>query len=145
VYFVPFSDASSTYDGVTARFDTRGGFSDPTSWSFFDIANVRADAVGFTGAAFDGRYVYYVPRATVATAQTGHGLVVRHDTLGDFGHASSWSLFDTQSLGVSAAGFAGGVFDGRFVYLVPFLHSAVARFDARTPPVAMPLSGGSFL
>jgi len=72
MYFVPFNNG--TYDGLIAQFDTKGDLGAASSWSFFNIAkelNVP-DAVGFSGAAFDGQYLYLVPRSghTVARYKT---------------------------------------------------------------------------
>jgi len=59
VYFVP--NFSGTFDGVIARYDTQLAFQSAGSWNTFDVANVNANATGFIGAVFDGRYLYLVP------------------------------------------------------------------------------------
>ncbi|MHC4779328.1 MAG: IPT/TIG domain-containing protein [Planctomycetota bacterium] len=58
-----------------------------TAWSAFDSGR----EAGFFGAAFDGRYVYFVPHEN----NTGkHSEVVRYDTTGGFSVQGSWSSFD---------------------------------------------------
>ncbi len=51
-----------------------------------------------------------------------------------FGAASQWSWFDMSMSNDDAAGYYGAVFDGRYVYLIPYLNNAgnsgvVARYD----------------
>ena len=109
-------------------------FDGPCSWSTFDITAINADAKGFDGAAFDGRYVYFAPRITTSF----DGLVARFDTKGSFGVSSSWSFFDVSTTNPNARGFEGAVFDGRYVYLVPHgnqtgLDGVIARFDTTAP------------
>lgn len=76
VYLVPSFDGS--YDGILARFDTlaTGGFAAGTSWSTFDVSRVNPGAKGFSGAVFDGRFLYLVPNANFLA----DGLVARFDT-----------------------------------------------------------------
>lgn len=88
----------------------------------------------FAGAVFDGRYVYFVPR--------NRARFVRHDVLGGFSDALSWSVGRPDAGNTS---FFGGAFDGRYVYFVPDGAGRVVRFHAREP-AAMPASyAGSFL
>jgi hypothetical protein len=93
-------------------------------WSTFDASSVFAGATDFAGAAFDGRYVYLAPSAG--------GVVTRYDTTGDFEGPMSWSIFDTSTLPSGGAqAFAGAVFDGRFLYLVPSGGGLVVRYDSQ--------------
>src|SRR5262249_42858600 len=97
-----------------------GGYNDITQavhWSTFDAATVRAGIKGFIGAAFDRRYVYFVPGFDNTGAV---GTVLRYDTQGAFDAGTSWSTFDVPSLDARARGFEGAVFDGRYLYLVPY-------------------------
>lgn len=112
VYFVPDSNVYGVYDGAIARFDTHSSFTAASSWSVFDVSSANPSALGFQGAAFDGRYVYLVPASGI------HTTVARFDTQAAFAAAASWAFFDTAGT-ASTMNFAGAVFDGRFVYLVP--------------------------
>ena len=90
---------------------------------------------GFSGAAFDGRYVYFV---TYYNGSAYSGEVSRYDTTAaDFANAASWTTFDASTLNGSAAGFDGIGFDGQNVYLIPNYNGApasvIARFNAKTP------------
>ncbi len=119
VYFAPNAG------GVITRYDTTkssAGFS-KTGWFTFDPALLGIDKQGFSGATFDGRYVYFVPLRDVTDGGSS-GLVVRYDSTAAFAATTSWTTFDTSTIpvsdgGVPARGFSGGVFDGRAMYFVP--------------------------
>jgi hypothetical protein len=113
-----------------------------------------APTTSFRGGAFDGRYVYFVP---FASGNASSGRVYRYDTqaadaggsgggdsglagIATFGSAAAWSTYDTRPANASALGFAGGVYDGQFVYFVPDenlgagnggFSGTVARYDTR--------------
>lgn len=139
VYFAPSAN------GLVVRVDTSSSadFTKTAAWSTFDtmtIPGLGASAPrAFAGAAFDGRFVYFVPHA--ATAAFG-GVVARYEVSGEFTSAAAWSTFDMSTLsadgGPSTKGFSGAVSDGRYLYFVPFQNDAgpygrVVRFD--TTPV----------
>ncbi len=128
VYFAP-STTDDQYAGVAARYDTQSVFTSTNGWSTFDQKTITANAKGFCGAAYDGRYVYFVPSESETAIWSG--LVTRYDTHSSFVDGTAWSTLDTSILG--AIGFAGAVFDGRYMYFVPldtFQHDGVvARFD----------------
>jgi len=137
-YMAPYGNQLSS-DGIVPRFDTTAQFSSAGSWATFDATQVNPNAQNFFGAAFDGRYVYFVPQSP--------GLVVtRYDTLGSFGSVSSWSVFDPSTLQPASNGFEGAAFDGQYVYFVPWLDGVFVRFDAKSaaglPP--LPAFHGSF-
>jgi hypothetical protein len=114
VYFVPFGATGNSAHVV--QYDTQGTFTTAGSWATFDITTVSANATGFTGGIFDGRYIYFVPHGPNGNI----GLVARYDTQAAFTSAVSWSVFDATTVSAQATGFASGGFDGRFLYLVPF-------------------------
>jgi predicted small secreted protein len=140
VYFVPYGGAGA-FSGVVVRYDVTAPFGTTASWATFDTASINPQARGFFGGAFDGRYIYLVPYFN----GTAHGMLARYDTHAAFGVAGSWKLFDTTTLDASALGFAGALFDGRYLHLATTGHVAV-RFDAKTPPSMPALPGwrGSF-
>ncbi|HEY5242196.1 MAG TPA: hypothetical protein VIJ22_12045, partial [Polyangiaceae bacterium] len=130
VYTVPYENNVGV-DGVLVRYDTETSFLTATAWTPFDMATINATAEGFTGATFDGRYIYFVPKFKTVTA--------RYDTLAtSLGSKSSWSIYDLSTVTPADAGtpsFAGGAFDGRFVYFIPGTTSAqplgsVVRYDS---------------
>src|SRR5262245_13026406 len=55
----------------------------------------------------------------------GPGGAVYHDMTS----APLWSTFDTTDAYKAAHDFAGGAFDGRYLYLVPSSSGVVARYD----------------
>ncbi len=140
VYLAPTMGAPRS---VVARYDTQASFTAPASWSTFEVTTLNADAWGFNGSAFDGRYLYLVPHGNAG----GLSLLVRYDTQASFTAPTSWSTFDTNKVDADTGGFCGAVFDGRYLYLVPWVGVTVARFDAKSPPSMPSLPGfhGSFL
>ncbi len=113
------------YHGITARYDTQADFTTASSWETFDISTVNANAKGFLGAAFDGRYVYYAPYYN-GTAY--HGNVARFDTqdAGGFTSKSAWSTFNLQTVNGNEVGFYAMTFDGRYLYLGQHVNGALA-------------------
>jgi hypothetical protein len=140
LYLSPNSAPSPNF---VLQYDTTGAFN--ASWSTpFDTTLIDSDAKAFGGAAFDGRYVYFVPSGGGAAAKP---IATRYDTTAPFSTVDSWSKFDMQPLDPPVKGFTGSVFDGRYLYLVPNSGGVVARFDARSPPSMpkLPAFYGSFL
>jgi hypothetical protein len=126
VYLVPNYNGHS--DGIIARYDTSAGFQTSSSWLTFDTTTVDANAEGFSGGTFDGRYIYLAPNNANASGSTA--VVARYDTQATFGAAASWVTFDVMTVQATANSFAGAVFDGRYVYLAPNGPSGVAaRYD----------------
>ena len=72
---------------------------------------VGEDTVGFEGAVFDGRYVYFVPHVREGG---NHGEVLRYDTTDNFQSGNAWSTFDpgANGVGVEPDAYDGTVFDG---------------------------------
>lgn len=120
VYFAPefndFLDAevNNGTNAIVVRFLPDAGFTTGGAWTTFDATRIHGRAGGYLGGAFDGRYVYFVPK--------GSGLAMRYDTQATFGSTSAWSVYDTTrtlQLDGSSLRFFGGAFDGRFVYFIP--------------------------
>jgi N-acetylneuraminic acid mutarotase len=131
VYYIPYHNGG--YHGEFLRYDTRGDFTDLLSWRSFDpgSAGVGIDPDGYWGGSFDGRYIYFCPRHNGGW----HGEVIRYDTFGSFDQTSSWTAIDAGGLGIGDTdGYNGSVFDGRYVYLVPYhngsdYHGLTVRID----------------
>src|SRR5207244_8314502 len=90
---------------------------------------INAKAKGFSGATFDGRYIYFVPNHD---GEDYSGLVTRYDTTHPFALPASWSTYDTTAVDRKSAGFFDAVFDGRYIYFVPDQYGAsgqVTRYD----------------
>jgi hypothetical protein len=111
LYLSPWVTGATAPQGLMVRYDTRADFAEPASWKTFDAVKLNASSKGFHGAAFDGRYVYYVPYTT--------GTVTRYDTQAPFESPGAWSVFDLTS-NFQQSGFAGSAFDGRYLYLAQF-------------------------
>ena len=127
VYAAPYFGSN-----LAGRYDTQamgGG-----GWDTFDLTMVAPSLVNLAGGAFDGRYVYFSPNGFAKP----DGVVPRYDTQAPFASASSWATFDTTTVDAKAKGFAGAVFDGRYVYLVPNYDGTsysglVTRYDTQGP------------
>ena len=127
IYFVPYNNGA--YSGQVTRYDTTGSFTAAGSWSVYDTTAVNANSKAFYGAVFDGRYIYFAPNYNGAY----FGQVTRYDTTGSFTAAGSWSVYDTTAVNANSKGFVGAVFDGRYIYFVPYNNGAysgqVTRYD----------------
>lgn len=136
LYFVPHTKSK------VARYDTAASFTSKSAWTTFDLSQFSQLDGGtnhdFSGAAFDGRFVYFMPESA--------GAIVRYDTLSPFASTCAWSVYDTSvHILPGATDYFGAVFDGRFLYFVP-RHTLALRFDTKTPawtPASVP-EGGSF-
>jgi hypothetical protein len=134
LYLVPRPVAA-----VPARLAIDAGFANPAAWTTFPVQTLLIPGTWlFGGGAFDGRYVYLVPRST--------GVVLRFDTHNPAGWAppngslGGWSSFDTTTILPPGAAihpadageqwpYAGAGFDGRFLYVVPRGTTVLARYD----------------
>ncbi len=85
------------------------------------------NTLAFSSALYDGcQYVYFIPTSSYRT-------VWRHDTAKAFDVQGSWTSFDTALLGGGTGAYDGGVFDGRYIYLVPGEgKSRAVRYDTST-------------
>ncbi len=133
VYYVPFT-ADDTRHARVLRYDTEGGFTDEASWAAYDAGSVGGGRnLGYDGASFDGRYIYFAPFGYDPFA---HGRVLRYDSSGDFRSETSWAVYDAGATGgLNTRGYYGTAFDGRYVYFVPFhdgadFHGRVLRYDS---------------
>lgn len=132
MYFAPYHDGT-TRSGKMIRYKTSGDFKTASSWEGYNAATTDGmDTTGYTGATFDGRYMYFSPKKDL----TGnvHGKVLRYDTYGSFNDAASWDAYDAgMTGGISTKGFTGNVFDGKYIYFVPGYDSPnngrVLRYD----------------
>ena len=87
----------------------------------YDAGNTDGlKTIGFFGAVFDGRYVYFSPQRYGHEKDSTHGYALRFDTQGDFKDSSNWEAYDAGNTdGLPTRGHYGAVFDGRYVYFVP--------------------------
>jgi len=134
IYFVPNSGISG-YHGMALRYDTQGAFTNSGSWAAYDAGNTGGlNTKGYWGGVFDGRYVYFVP---FRDSSSVHGKVLRYDTQGKFTNVTSWTAYDAGNTGgLDSKGFGGGVYDGQYVYFVPYWntlspHGIALRYDTQ--------------
>src|ERR1051325_6730413 len=102
------------------RYDTQAPFRNRDSYTTADMKKLLGPEAGcFDGAAFDGRYIYFVPLY--------NGLAVRYDTRGAFDDPGRWQKYDMTSPGTGY--FVGAVFDGRHLYYCAYNGDQITRFD----------------
>lgn len=138
VYFSPEQHDSLATHGVVLRYDTHRDFKDRSSYAAHDASKTSGlDTRGFYGAAFDGVYIYFIPRQ-IGT-ESYHTRFLRLDTRKEFKDPAAWDAFD---LGLKQSG-QGAAFDGRYLYVCPGFTgdpkkeneycSRVIRFDTSAP------------
>lgn len=135
VYYVPFA-VSSTRHARVLRYDTKSDFISASGWDAFDAQKVGgSSAIGYDGAVFDGRYIYFAPFGYEPYA---HAIALRYDIKSDFKSISSWESYDAKyTSNLNTKGYYGSVFDGRYVYYAPFndgsgFHGRVLRYDTQS-------------
>ncbi len=140
VYFAPNENASGP-SGAVMRYDTTKNMAAVASWELYDPSanGLGANAKGFHGAVFDGSYVYFVPHSN---ASGGHNNVLRYNVKKPFNSASSWELFNPKSAASTKKGYAGAIYDGRYVYFVPSGKPDVGAASA-SPSTSSVTTGGS--
>lgn len=135
LYFVPIVNGVQTNgSGCVLRYDAQGSFTNAASWDAHDAGNTSSlISTGFKGAVFDGRYIFLAPYPN-----NGNCAVLRYDTQTGFSNASSWTAFNATNInGIGTDGYDGCVFDGRFVWFVPYhtagsvFHGRVLRYDTQ--------------
>jgi len=107
VYFIPLWSATGL-NGEFFRYDVSKPFSQASSWSTFDVGiGIGSVNGGYTGAYFDGRYLYAVPYDAGGGLYSGE--VMRFDAAGsDAAFRFSWSRasgaggFGNGAVGLSA-------------------------------------------
>jgi hypothetical protein len=119
VYFVP------DLENLAVKMDTKA-YGQSSSLSFFDMTLLGNQTVGYLGAVYDGHHVNFVPDESTVVAQ--------YDTADSFDAVGSWETFNVASITAPGTEFVGGVFDGRYLYLVPnstdtATSSKVPRYD----------------
>lgn len=131
IYFLP---NASTASATVARYDTTLQCNDINSYTGFCLNQIYPFSRRFLGGVFDGRYIYFVPDTN--TFGSADGVVVRFDTTLPFNISSSYTTLNTASINGNSVGFQGGVYDGRYVYLIPYAHGVVTRINAYSGPKA---------
>ena len=119
VYMVPYGATP-----VLLRYDTSRGFLDDTSWETLPLREIPGlPVIGFDGACFDGRYIYYIPYWDEGS--NFHGVMLHYDTSRPFTEPASWHFTDAGVTdGLTTKGFNGGLSDGRYIYCVPWMDGA---------------------
>jgi predicted outer membrane protein len=101
-----------------------------SNWNRMSMSTAQGATVldaAYTGASFDGRYIYYVPYNS--------DTFVRFDTQGtSFTTAADWqkiSMSTAQGAAALDEAYRGASFDGRYIYYVPYSSDTFIRFDTQ--------------
>jgi hypothetical protein len=123
IYLAPGYDQDTGPCGKVLRCDTQGAFDNPSTYSLYDAG--QTDGLGsvcYDGAVYDGRYIYFAPL-------NEQGIVLRCDTRADFSDPAAWSAHEASANGLALGQCVGAVYDGRYVYFVPYAGTAAVRYD----------------
>eukprot|EP01050_Picozoa_sp_SAG11_P023327 SAG11_NODE_4657_length_1819_cov_1.291279_2_plen_250_part_00 len=141
VYYAPqhtekIGDSESwPASGRVLRHDTHSPcFADPSAFESYDAGrSMGMETKGFYGAAFDGRYVIFVPRQ----AESGYNSrVLRFDTMGDFASAASWDVHEFISkIDAPAHSSQGAAMTANYLYLSPGFYGNMVTEEQRSPHV----------
>ncbi len=102
---------------LAAAYNTKKPLSDPSSWSFFDLADLHPDAKGYQFGWFDNKgFVHFVPTHNFAT-QAPPPFVV-WDSSKSFTEKTSWADYPSQ--GVPASTGAAYDSESGYAWLAPY-------------------------
>jgi len=147
VYFVPCYKEPDFWHCEMLRYDTHMAFDSVKAWKTYnpDGEGIGDNPEGYSGAVFDGRFVYYVPAVSDPGANDEF---LRYDTgVGNFQDKAAWTAFRPKMFGVGeeANGFCGAAYDGRHMYFSPMRwanpHGEIMRYD--TAAVGSPDCNGN--
>jgi len=135
IYYSPFHN-SVAYHGIVLRQKIYSIFKEEATWEAYDAGSTDGLTTrGFFGnPVFDGRFMYFVPSNNGSVS----GVVLRFDTTQPFKSAGSWDAYDAGATdGLVTKGFQGAVFDGQYIYFVPYnngsYNAIVLRYDTTQP------------
>ena len=130
------SKRKNDQNNAILRYDTDGAFDDDSSWTLFDqFDTLDTEPDGFSGASFDGHYVYFIP----LSFQEGYeNKILRYNISEPFGDISSWEAYapGNDIAGIELKYFSGSIFDGTHLYLIPLRRGgegSFLRYDTRLP------------
>jgi len=109
--------------------NTRTNIAKTANWAQMSMSTAQGAAeleTAYRGAAFDGRYIYFVP--------FGSATFIRFDTQGTFTTAGDWtqvSMSTAQGAAALQLAYIGATFDGRYVYYAPYNSDTFVRFDTQ--------------
>lgn len=111
LYLAPDAYGANVF---AVRFDTQAAaMSTAGAWQIHQFLT----AGGYSGAVYDGTFVYYIPRGD---GYGNNGTFQRFEPAMGWSGAIAWQSYATTAINSSARGFMGGLFDGRYLYAVPF-------------------------
>lgn len=116
IYGIPHGTGASRH-GLFFRYDTHASFTAAGSYTIYDLTGLNANAKGFYGVCFDGRYIYLCPWNNGTNYV---GVTVRYDTTADFSTAGSYSVFDLATINSLYVGYISMCIDGEYVYYMPY-------------------------
>ena len=108
------------------RYDTTLALNSSGSYEGINLQDIDATVRDFGGACFDGRYIYFLPRAN--TSGNDIGKVIRYDTTKDF-DTDNCEMKDLTTINANWKLYPSSCFDGRYIYFVPIPHGNLVKYD----------------
>src|SRR5947209_4493816 len=104
---IAIADAPADADGPTSSGNDSSvgpvyySLDDPSRWTFYSASAVANGVTKYSGVAFDGRYLYFVPQFSPPN-------VLRYDTQAGFTDPGSWTYYAPLPSIVAAGGLSTG-------------------------------------
>lgn len=148
VYAISFTNGSYK-TGNLIRYDTTQAYDATASWSVTNLTGFDGKWKGFYNLVFDSQYVYMIPFLYDDYVNSANVTFVRYDTSKPFSDSASYESFDVSTVNAGYGGYFAAVYDGRYLYGIPYFNSPVAysgnvvRYDT-TKPFTKSTSWGGF-
>lgn len=121
---------------IAASMQQCGNISNAVGCSFsnnmverYDLLSARSTWKRFVDCEFDGKYAYFVAQM----ASTSVSTIVQYNTTLPINETASWTYLDLTTLNASWIGLGTTVFDGRYLYMLPYdvttAPGTVVRYD----------------
>jgi len=126
--FIYLSPLSSK---MLVRFDTTQNNASSGFQTFPLNEVLNLSTPDFRSCVYDGKYVYFIPSANI-NGSTVSSTILRYDTTLDFSQTYSYSNIQLSTIQNSSnssfVGFKGGMYDGKYIYLLPNQNSSNIQF-----------------
>ena len=127
IYCCPYYNGSSAH-GLLIKYDTSLSFLS-SNVEIKNLESINANLKGFYGLSITEDHMYIIPY----NDGSPHGKLVRCNLNKSFSDDNSYEYIDLTSVDSGLKGYKGSIYDGRYLYLIPFnngsRHGKIARID----------------